>query len=179
VLPHAQIFTKTTGLQLTWRGSNDFITERGGNPEKVRESQRKRNAPVEIVDEVIADFEDHRQTQYAATQIGSQINALQKQVGQKKKAKEDATEILEEMKKLKEDKAKKEEEANEKLVKLNTKCKSIGNYVHDKVPVSNTEDDNAVVKTWAPENRKAEFKADGSTRGLSSYLKTYTNMSTF
>lgn len=88
---------------------------------------------------------------------------MQKQVGQKKKAKEDASELLEEMKKLKEDKAKKEEEANEKLAKLNIKCKSIGNYVHDKVPVSNTEDDNAVIKTWAPENRKAEFKADGST----------------
>jgi seryl-tRNA synthetase len=147
--------------QLTWRGSNDFITERGGDPEKIRDSQRKRNAPVEIVDEVIADFEDHRKTQYAATQIGSTINALQKQVGQKKKAKEDATELLEEMKKLKEEKAKKEEEASEKLVKLNTKAKSIGNYVYKDVPVSNTEDKNAVVKTWAPENRKAEFKADG------------------
>ncbi|OAL02532.1 serine-tRNA ligase [Phaeosphaeriaceae sp. SRC1lsM3a] len=140
---------------------NDFIKERGGDPEKIRESQRKRNAPVEIVDEIIADFEDHRQTQYAATQIGSTINGLQKQVGQKKKAKEDATELLEEMKKLKEDKAKKEEEANEKLVKLNNKCKSIGNYVYKDVPVSNTEDDNAVVKTWAPSDRKAEFKADG------------------
>jgi seryl-tRNA synthetase len=144
--------------QLTWRGSNDFIKERGGDPEKIRDSQRKRNAPVEIVDEVIADFEEHRQTQYAATQIGSSINALQKQVGQKKKAKEDATEILEEMKKLKEEKSKKEEEAAEKLVKLNNKCKSIGNYVYKDVPVSNSEDNNAVVKTWAPEDRKAVFK---------------------
>jgi seryl-tRNA synthetase len=33
---------------------NDFITERGGNPEKIKESQRRRYAPVEIVDEVIA-----------------------------------------------------------------------------------------------------------------------------
>jgi seryl-tRNA synthetase len=144
--------------KLTWRGSNDFIKERGGDPEKIRDSQRKRNAPVEIVDEVIADFEEHRKTQYAATQIGSSINALQKQVGQKKKAKEDATEILEEMKKLKEEKSKKEDEAAEKLVKLNNKCKSIGNYVYKDVPVSNSEDNNAVVKTWAPEDRKPEFK---------------------
>jgi seryl-tRNA synthetase len=144
--------------KLIWRGSNDFIKERGGDPEKIRDSQRKRNAPVEIVDEVIADFEEHRKTQYAATQIGSSINALQKQIGQKKKAKEDATEILEEMKKLKEDKAKKEDEAAEKLVKLNNKCKSIGNYVYKDVPVSNSEDNNAVVKTWAPEDRKPEFK---------------------
>ena len=48
---------------LTWWGNrNDFITERGGEPEKIRESQRKRHAPVEIVDEIIKDFEDHRQS---------------------------------------------------------------------------------------------------------------------
>lgn len=48
---------------LTWRGnSNDFIAERGGNPEKIRESQRKRHANVDIVDEIIKEFEEHRQS---------------------------------------------------------------------------------------------------------------------
>lgn len=42
---------------------NDFIAERGGNPEKIRESQRRRYANVEIVDEIIADFEDHRKSE--------------------------------------------------------------------------------------------------------------------
>lgn len=28
---------------------NDFIIERGGNPEKIRESQRRRHAKVELV----------------------------------------------------------------------------------------------------------------------------------
>ncbi len=41
----------------------DFISERGGNPEAIRESQRRRFANVEIVDEVIALWEDHRQVQ--------------------------------------------------------------------------------------------------------------------
>ena len=113
------------------------------------------------MDEVIELFEDHRRTQYAATQIGSQINGLQKQVGQKKKAKESADDLLAEMAELKKQKAAKEEEAAEKLVKLNIKAKSVGNYVHKDVPVSATEDDNAVVKTWAPADRKAEFKSDG------------------
>lgn len=40
----------------------DFITERGGNPEKIRESQRKRGASVEVVDEIIAMWEDHRKS---------------------------------------------------------------------------------------------------------------------
>ncbi|KAL2350550.1 hypothetical protein BJ546DRAFT_1002804 [Cryomyces antarcticus] len=30
---------------------NDFIAERGGNPEKIKESQRRRHAPVEAVDD--------------------------------------------------------------------------------------------------------------------------------
>ena len=38
----------------------DFITERGGNPELIRESQRRRFESVEVVDEVIALWEDHR-----------------------------------------------------------------------------------------------------------------------
>ncbi|KAF2474365.1 serine-tRNA ligase [Lindgomyces ingoldianus] len=130
---------------------NDFIAERGGNPDKIRESQRKRHASVEIVDEIIKDFEVHRQTQYAATQIGSQINGLQKQVGQKKKAKESADELLAEMAALKELKKKKEDEAAELLVKLHIKVKSVGNYVHDSVPVSDNEDNNAVYRKWAPD----------------------------
>lgn len=44
----------------------DFITERGGNPELIRESQRRRYAPVEVVDEVIAMWEDHRKSQSQA-----------------------------------------------------------------------------------------------------------------
>lgn len=34
-----------------------FIEEKGGNPELIRESQRRRHAPVEVVDEVIALYD--------------------------------------------------------------------------------------------------------------------------
>jgi hypothetical protein len=39
---------------------NEFREYRGGNPEKIRESQRRRFAPVEIVDEIIAIDEQQR-----------------------------------------------------------------------------------------------------------------------
>ncbi|CAA9958098.1 hypothetical protein CFE70_001652 [Pyrenophora teres f. teres 0-1] len=104
---------------------------------------------------------DHRRTQYDATQYGSKINTVQKSIGQKKKNKEDATELLEEKKKLEAEKKEKDAEAAEKLAKLHAKAKSVGNYVYKDVPVSDNEDNNAVQKTWAPEGRKAEFKADG------------------
>ena len=36
----------------------DFIESKGGNAEQIRESQRKRGLPVEIVDEVIQMYAD-------------------------------------------------------------------------------------------------------------------------
>jgi seryl-tRNA synthetase len=41
----------------------DFIVEKGGNPEKIKESQRRRYAPESVVDEVIALYEDHRKSE--------------------------------------------------------------------------------------------------------------------
>jgi seryl-tRNA synthetase len=81
----------------------DFIVDKGGNPEKIKESQRRRYAPEEAVDEVIALYEDHRKSeygaqighicrftnsliaQYQATQINTKINEVQKQIGAKRK----------------------------------------------------------------------------------------------
>ena len=49
----------------------DFIKERGGDPEKVRESQRRRNAPEGAVDEVITLYEDHRKSMNLASPLES------------------------------------------------------------------------------------------------------------
>lgn len=130
---------------------NDFITERGGNPEKIRESQRRRHAPVEVVDEIIEAFEDHKKTQYEATQIGSKMNAVQKEIGMKKKAKENADDLLKEKDELQAKKKAQEDLANEKLQALHSKIKRIGNYVHDSVPISDNEDNNEVIRTWGTE----------------------------
>lgn len=40
----------------------DFIVEKGGNPQKIKESQRRRYASEEVVDEIIVLFEDHRKS---------------------------------------------------------------------------------------------------------------------
>ncbi|KAG8623954.1 hypothetical protein KVT40_008930 [Elsinoe batatas] len=130
---------------------NDFIKDRGGNPEKIRESQRRRHAPEAVVDEVIAMFEDHRETQYKVTQIRAQINGVQKEIGSIKKAKGDASEQLKQKIELEKQMKAQQQEADEKLVLLNKKTKTIGNYVHESVPVSDNEDNNELIKTWAPE----------------------------
>lgn len=45
--------------------------DKGGNPEIVRESQKKRGASVELVDEVIALFDQHRGGQWSSETLSS------------------------------------------------------------------------------------------------------------
>lgn len=84
-------------------------------------------------------------------QIGTQINAVQKQIGMKKKAKEDATELLQQKEDLQKQKAAQEEVAAKKNRELLVKARTVGNYVHESVPTGLNEDDNQVARTWSPE----------------------------
>ncbi|KAI9797538.1 MAG: Cytosolic seryl-tRNA synthetase [Piccolia ochrophora] len=134
----------------------DFIAERGGNPTKIRESQRQRYASEDLVDQIVALYEDHRRTKYDASQLGSAINATQKEIGAKKKAKGDATELLQKKVELEKQKKALEESATEKELAITKTIRSIGNYVHQSVPVSNNEDDNALIRDWAPDGVTVE-----------------------
>ena len=141
---------------------NDFITSRGGDPAKIKASQRLRHAPEAIVDEVIADFEDHRKIQYAAaTETGAKINKVQKEMAANKKAKGDPEEFKALMKQkddLTKEQKELQEEAARKLKDLLKKAKSVGNYVHESVPVSDNEDNNELIRDWAPKETKVEKK---------------------
>ncbi|KAI7970993.1 hypothetical protein EIK77_007109 [Talaromyces pinophilus] len=131
---------------------NDFVADRGGDLNKIRESQRRRYAPESVVEEVLELFEAARRARYEVTQIGSKINAVQKEIGQKKKNKEDASELLQQKIDLDKQKKEAEENALAKEKERDSRIKTIGNYVHDSVPISDNEDDNVVERTWAPEN---------------------------
>jgi seryl-tRNA synthetase len=131
---------------------NDFVADRGGDLNKIRESQRRRYAPESVVEEVLELFEAARRARYEVTQIGSKINAVQKEIGQKKKNKEDASELLQQKSDLDKQKKDAEENALAKEKERDRKIKTIGNYVHDSVPISDNEDNNVVERTWAPEN---------------------------
>jgi seryl-tRNA synthetase len=129
----------------------DFISERGGDPEKVRESQRKRGEPVEIVQEIIDLYASHRKLAYDATQIGAEGNAVQKEIGQRKKKGEGIEDLLQKKTEIAERRAAQDARAAEEYKVLNGKLKTVGNYVHESVAVSKTEDDNKVVRTHVPE----------------------------
>lgn len=95
------------------------------------------------LDPPIPYYEEHRLTkceaQYAATQINSKINEVQKQIGAKKKAKQNADDLMKEKIELEKEKKVFIDSAAEKNVVLKKKIATIGNIVHDSVPVNNNE----------------------------------------
>ncbi|KAI1306235.1 seryl-tRNA synthetase [Xylaria venustula] len=133
----------------------DFIASRGGDPEKIRQSQIKRNAPAEVVDEIIELWELHRTTNYAATQIGAEIKTVQASITARKKKGEAIDDLLAQKDEITQRRIAQEKAAAELQQKLDAKLKTVGNYVHTTVPVSTTEDDNAVVREWSPETPKS------------------------
>ncbi|KAJ9061578.1 Cytosolic seryl-tRNA synthetase [Entomophthora muscae] len=138
---------------------NLFLADKGGNPDLVRESQRRRGASVEIVDEIIGLYEDWTKTRFTLDGLNRDINAVQKEIGNKKKAKEDATVLLEKKNEIQQKKDLYIIEEKEKEALWKQKLVTVGNLVHNSVPVSMDEDNNAIIRTWEGE-LKPEKKTD-------------------
>ena len=136
----------------------DFVAERGGEPKKVKESQRRRYADESIVDKVAELWEEAKQKRYNASQIRAEIGKVQKDIGQIKKAKGNADELLAKKADLEKQAKTASDEADAKEKERDKTCKTIGNYVHDSVPINDNEDFNEVIKQWAPEGVKVEKK---------------------
>ncbi|KAF8063832.1 Serine--tRNA ligase [Scenedesmus sp. PABB004] len=127
---------------------NEFRVEKGGDPERVRESQRRRFADVGLVDKVVQLDADWRNARFALDQVKKEFNALNKQIGELRKAKQDAGELQERTKAMKATIAELEAKEGEIAAARDAALLPIGNLVHDSVPVSDNEDNNAVVRTW-------------------------------
>ncbi|CAI4057896.1 hypothetical protein SKDZ_04G2520 [Saccharomyces kudriavzevii ZP591] len=134
---------------------NQFIEDKGGNPELIRQSQKARNANVEIVDEIISDYKDWVKTRFVLDELNKKFNKLQKDIGLKFKTKEDASELLAEKEKLTQLKKELTEKEQEEDKDLKRKVFQVGNIVHPSVVVSNDEENNELVRTWKPEELEA------------------------
>ncbi|EDO17463.1 hypothetical protein Kpol_1037p60 [Vanderwaltozyma polyspora DSM 70294] len=130
---------------------NQFIVEKGGNPDLIKESQKARYASVELVDEIIADYKNWVKTRFELDELNKKLNKLQKDIGLKFKTKEDASELLAEKDKINDEKKQLIEKEQQEDKDLKYKVNQIGNIVHPSVVVSNDEDNNELVKTWKPE----------------------------
>ncbi|XP_066977375.1 probable serine--tRNA ligase, cytoplasmic isoform X2 [Macrobrachium rosenbergii] len=164
-----------------------FRVDQGGNPDLVRESQRRRYKDVGAVDRVIELDTKWRSARHRGDLLNRMGNVISKTVGEKKKAKEaegDETKVPESVREklteltvellrplsisqLKEVKKLVDEamaQNNEDLVKTENErdaiLKEIGNLVPDDVPVSDNEDNNAVVRTFGEESNKKYSHVD-------------------
>ncbi|OMO75331.1 hypothetical protein CCACVL1_16221 [Corchorus capsularis] len=137
---------------------NLFREEKGFNPEIIRESQRRRFANVEDVDAIIELDKSYRRLLYEVENMRKEINRITKQVGQLKIANQDASEPIAQVEQVKQSKAEKEVEVQEIWNSLKSKLEKIGNLVHDSVPVSNDEANNAVARTWGERRLEPKLK---------------------
>ncbi|KAI9346186.1 hypothetical protein BDR26DRAFT_800237 [Obelidium mucronatum] len=140
---------------------NLFRVDKGGDPEIVRESQRKRFGSVEVVDEIIAMDNDWKAAKFNADEKNKDINALQKEITALMKGgkKDEAQTLLKKKEVLTQEKEKLNAEAAVKEKALFAKVASIGNLVHESCIVSETEDDNDVIKKWWPKGTGEEAEA--------------------
>lgn len=131
---------------------NLFRKEKGHDPEIIRESEKKRGRKGEELqntDVVIHLDEQWRKARFNMDQIAKDMNAINKEIGEKKKNKvEDCSQEISKVTDLKARKTELEELEKKLFSELQTKLKTIGNIVHPSVIVSDNEDLNPVIRTW-------------------------------
>ncbi|GAB2279871.1 hypothetical protein Dimus_014507 [Dionaea muscipula] len=137
---------------------NLFREDKGGNPELIRESQRRRFADVAIVDEIIALDVEWRRRQFDLEDSRKQLNSISKEVARLKIAKEDATEKIKSTEETKELIAKKTADVEEVHSALKAKLEVVGNLVHDSVPVNDDEANNVVIRSWGEKRLDPNLK---------------------
>lgn len=128
-----------------------FIEEKGGNPELIRNSQKARYAKIELVDEIIADYKEWVRTRFQLDELNKKQNQIQKEIGLKFKNKENADELMESKNIIVEEKKKLTELEQTQDKNLKFKVNQIGNIVHPSVVVSCDEVNNELISSWKPE----------------------------
>jgi len=163
---------------------NLFRKEKGGDPEALKEGQRKRFKDVALVDKVIDADAEWRQVQFRSDAWNRIKNQTSKAIGKKMKAKEpqgDSDELSEETKtnilditaesldkftvrqlkalSLEVDNRKKADAA--KTIELEEQrlhnLRQIGNTLHSSCVISGTEDDNKIERTFGDIEIKKKY----------------------
>ena len=130
------------------------------NPDAVKESQRKRGAPVEIVDEILALDDQWKKAGFNLDQARKELGKLNKELGMLHKNKQNppTPEIIAEYdtkKKVQNELIQQyEKEVAALKVQIDAKIKSVGNIVPESVPVEMDEKYNKVEWRFGDENAK-------------------------
>jgi len=127
------------------------------NPEAVRKGLKSRKADASLVDRFLSVDEKWRKLTLEVDVLKALRNKVSDQIGELKKNKQDASELIAQMKtqsaKIKEQ----EEEQNKTEAELNSIILEMPNLPHHSVPVGGDARDNIEVRAWG-EKRKFDFK---------------------
>lgn len=162
-----------------------FRTDKGNDPNKVRENQKLRFKDVALVDQVVAQDTEWRRRRHLADNLNKVKNVCSKTIGEKMKKKEDqgsdsedvpadiladvnalTPDVLRELtvNQIKKVQVKVVEEicVNEKEMLLeeqgrNVALREVGNHLHCSVPVSNDEDENKIERTFGDCTKKLKY----------------------
>jgi seryl-tRNA synthetase len=121
---------------------------------KIRESQGKRAVGDEVLDEIVALDLAWRQEIFKADELRKNGKIISKKIGAEMKGKTEGYQArVEELKKVKADEAKELATVNNNVREMEAKTlvqiNSVGNYVHETVPVGEDEEKcNRVERTW-------------------------------
>ncbi|KAF5740069.1 Seryl-tRNA synthetase / serine--tRNA ligase isoform 1 [Tripterygium wilfordii] len=137
---------------------NLFREEKGHNPEIIRESQRRRFASVDLVDEIIRLDKEWRQRQFEVEKLRRDANSISKKVRELKISGGDASEVISQTEVVKKSIADKEVEVREAWLALSSKLETVGNLVHDSVPISNDEANNEIIRSWGEKRMVPKLK---------------------
>ncbi|MCD9055896.1 serine--tRNA ligase [Staphylococcus arlettae] len=129
-------------------------------PDLVKAKVAKRGMDAQVVDDVLALDEQRRQLIGEAEQMKAERNKVSGEIAQKKRNKENADDVIAEMRDLG-DKIKASDEQLTKVDKSLTDTLSrIPNLIHDDVPEGASDEDNVELKRWGtPRTFDLEAKA--------------------
>ncbi|VDO97608.1 unnamed protein product [Soboliphyme baturini] len=152
-----------------------FRVDKGGNPDVIRESQRKRFKDVTLVDKVVDADAEWRKCRFRVDQWNRLRNLCSKEMGKKIKNKETPGQTddlpksvlqnlgelksqdisalsIQQIKRLRsviDEQMVRDEELTKKLEsERNSALREIGNLLHPSVPISSDENDNTVERLW-------------------------------
>ncbi|MCD8841132.1 serine--tRNA ligase [Staphylococcus arlettae] len=127
-------------------------------PDLVKAKVAKRGMDAQVVDDVLALDEQRRQLIGEAEQMKAERNRVSGEIAQKKRNKENADDVIAEMRELG-DKIKASDEQLNKVDKTLTDTLSrIPNLIHDDVPEGESDEDNVELKRWGTP-RTFDFEA--------------------
>ncbi|KAG7532959.1 Class I and II aminoacyl-tRNA synthetase tRNA-binding arm, partial [Arabidopsis thaliana x Arabidopsis arenosa] len=118
------------------------------NPEIIRESQRRKFATVQVVDEIIILDQLWRQRKYDYDCVQRVFNKINNSVAKLKISGADATEQIKQAEIIKQEATKKGVEVGEAFASLQDKLLTVGNLIHDSVRISDDEAFNEEINVW-------------------------------